>query len=151
MHTLLQGDCIEVMRTMPDNSVDSLVTDPPAGISFMGKEWDDNKGGRDKWIAWLTEVMKEAYRVMKPGAHGLVWALPRTSHWTGMALENAGFEVRDRVAHIFGNGFPKSQNVGKAIDKSNNAEREVIGIYKTPDGRDYTKEKRGTNGKKIMG
>lgn len=148
MHTLLQGDCIEVMRTMPENSVDSLVTDPPAGISFMGKEWDDNKGGRDKWIAWLTEVMKEAYRVMKPGAHGLVWALPRTSHWTGMALENAGFEVRDRVAHIFGNGFPKSQNVGKAIDKSNNAEREVIGIYKTPDGRDYTKEKRGTNGKK---
>src|SRR3972149_4781845 len=123
MHTLLQGDCIEVMRTMQENSVDSLVTDPPAGISFMGKDWDDNKGGRDKWIAWLTEVMQEAYRVMKPGAHGLVWALPRTSHWTATALENAGFEIRDRVAHIFGNGFPKSFNVGKQNKKKRKKEK----------------------------
>lgn len=115
MHTLLLGDCVEVMKTMQENSIDSLIADPPAGISFMGKEWDSNKGGRDKWIAWLTEVMQEAFRVMKPGAHGLVWALPRTSHWTAMALENAGFEIRDRVAHIFGNGFPKSLNVGKKL------------------------------------
>lgn len=103
------------MKTLPDNSVDSLVTDPPAGISFMGKDWDDDKGGRDEWIAWMASVMKEAMRVMKPGAHGLVWAIPRTSHWTGKALEDAGFEVRDCITHLFGSGFPKSLNVGKAV------------------------------------
>lgn len=116
-----------MLRTLPDNSVDSLVTDPPAGISFMGKSWDDDKGGRDEWIAWLASVMRECHRVMKPGAHGLVWALPRTSHWTAMALEHAGFEVRDRVSHLFGSGFPKSLNVSIAIDKAAGAERDVVG------------------------
>lgn len=99
---------------MSPNSIDSLVTDPPAGISFMGKAWDDDKGGRDQWIAWMTEVMKECMRVLKPGAHGVVWAIPRTSHWTATALENAGFEVRDVVTHLFGSGFPKSHNIEKA-------------------------------------
>ena len=69
------GDCVEVMREMEAESVDAIVTDPPAGISFMGKEWDSNRGSRNAWIAWLTGVMEEAYRVLKPGAHGLVWAL----------------------------------------------------------------------------
>jgi hypothetical protein len=77
------------LKRLPENSVDALITDPPAGISFMGKDWDKDKGGRDSWIAWMTDVMTECMRVMKPGAHGLVWAIPRTSHWTGMALENA--------------------------------------------------------------
>ena len=107
------ADCIEGMKQLPDNSVDSLVTDPPAGICFMGKEWDGDKGGRDNWIVWLTAVMTEAKRVLKPGGHAFVWALPRTSHWTAMALENAGFEIRDCVYHIFGSGFPKSLNIGK--------------------------------------
>jgi len=111
---IYNGDCIEVLRTLPDNSVDSLVTDPPAGISFMGKDWDHHKGGRKEWTAWMAEVMTECLRVMKPGAHGLVWALPRTSHWTGSALEDAGFEVRDVVSHLFGTGFPKSMNLKKA-------------------------------------
>lgn len=111
---IYNGDCIEVLRTLPDNSVDSLVTDPPAGISFMGKDWDHHKGGRKQWTAWMAEVMTECLRVMKPGAHGLVWALPRTSHWTGSALEDAGFEVRDVVSHLFGTGFPKSMNLKKA-------------------------------------
>lgn len=97
------------------NSVDALVTDPPAGISFMGKDWDGDKGGRSGWVRWMTEVMGEAKRVMKPGAHGLVWAIPRTSHWTATALEDAGFEIRDVVTHLFGSGFPKSLNVGKAV------------------------------------
>lgn len=79
----------------------------------MGKDWDGDKGGRKQWIAWMTEVMSECLRVLKPGAHGLVWALPRTSHWTATALEDAGFEVRDVVTHLFGSGFPKSLNVGK--------------------------------------
>lgn len=125
---LINDDCLIALKSLPDNSVDSLVTDPPAGISFMGKDWDKDKGGRDQWIAWMTEVMQECLRVMKPGAHGLVWAIPRTSHWTATALENAGFEVRDVVTHLFGSGFPKSLDISKAIDKAAGKERtEVIG------------------------
>lgn len=94
----------------------------------MGKDWDGDKGGRNQWVKWATEVFAECLRVMKPGAHGLVWALPRTSHWTATALENAGFEVRDVVLHCFGTGFPKSLDVSKAIDKAAGAERETIEV-----------------------
>jgi site-specific DNA-methyltransferase (adenine-specific) len=87
----------------------------------MGKAWDEDKGGRRQWIAWMASVMAEALRVLKPGGHALVWALPRTSHWTATALEDAGFEVRDCLVHVFGSGFPKSQNVAIAIDKSKGA------------------------------
>jgi DNA modification methylase len=114
---LLPGDCSSLLATLEPNSIDSIVTDPPAGISFMGREWDHNKGGRDHWIAWMQEIAAEGLRVAKPGAHALVWALPRTSHWTATAWENAGWSVRDRVAHMFGTGFPKSLNVSAAIDK----------------------------------
>lgn len=98
--TLLLGDCLERLRALPDASVDSIVTDPPAGIGFMGKGWDSDKGGRDHWIAWLASIMREALRVLRPGGHALVWALPRTSHWTATAIEDAGFEIRDRHHHI---------------------------------------------------
>jgi hypothetical protein len=127
MNNLHNEDCLKALRNIEGDSLDSLVTDPPAGISFMGKAWDGDKGGRDQWIAWLTEVMKECYRVLKPGAHGLVWAIPRTSHWTATALEDAGFEIRDVVTHLFGSGFPKSMDISKAIDKAAGAEREVVG------------------------
>jgi len=127
---IYQGDCLKVLKTLKRESVDALVTDPPAGISFMSEAWDSDKGGRDQWIAWMRDVMKECKRVMKPGAHGLVWALPRTSHWTAMALEDAGFEVRDVITHLFGSGFPKSLDISKAIDKAAGAKREVIGSYK---------------------
>lgn len=132
-YVLIHGDCLEQLRGLPSDSVDSLVTDPPAGIAFMGKEWDEDKGGRKQWVAWMTEVMAEALRVLKPGAHGLVWALPRTSHWTATALEDAGFEIRDVVTHLFGQGFPKSLDISKAIDKAAGAEREVVG--KNPNHR----------------
>jgi DNA modification methylase len=122
---LFRGDCLEVLRTLAADSVDAIVTDPPAGISFMGKAWDD-LGPREAFIAFLTEVMKECLRVLKPGGHALVWAIPRTSHWTGMAIEDAGFEVRERIAHIFGTGFPKSLSVGKAIDREAGAKRKFI-------------------------
>lgn len=124
---VFNGDCLKVLKKLPSNSLDSLVADPPAGISFMGKEWDEDKGGRNEWINWLTKVMTECCRVLKPGAHGLVWAIPRTSHWTAMALEYAGFEIRDVITHLFGSGFPKSLNISKAIDSSVGAEREVVG------------------------
>ncbi len=128
---LHNDDCINVLSALPENSIDAMVTDPPAGISFMGKHWDDDKGGRKQWIAWMTEVMQAAYATMKPGAHGLIWALPRTSHWTATALDDAGFEVRDVITHLFGSGFPKSLNVSKAIDKAAGAEREVTRQGKT--------------------
>ena len=125
---LLQGDSLDVLATLDDESIDALVCDPPSGIAFMGKEWDKDKGGRDGWIDWLEEIMVQALRVLKPGAHALIWALPRTSHWTATALENSGFEIRDRLAHVFGSGFPKNHDVSKAIDKAAGAEREVVGI-----------------------
>ena len=124
--TIHQGKCEEVLKIYPTECFDSLVTDPPSGINFMGKSWDSDKGGRDMWIEWLTGIMKECYRVLKPGAHGLVWALPRTSHWTVTAIENAGFEIRDIIMHVFGTGFPKSLAIGKAIDKINGTEK-IIG------------------------
>lgn len=115
------------MKRMENNSIDSIVTDPPAGIHFM-KEWDSDKGGRDQWIAWMTEVASECLRVTKPGGHALVWSLPRTSHWTATAWEDAGWEVRDKIIHIYGQGFPKSMDISKAIDKKAGVEREIIGI-----------------------
>ena len=129
-YTLLLGDCLERLKELPDNSVDALVTDPPAGISFMGKSWDDDKGGSKQWINWLSSVLVEVNRVLKPGAHGFVWALPRTSHWTAMAIEWADLEIRDCVTHLFGSGFPKSMDVSKAIDKSLGAahKRKLIGF-----------------------
>lgn len=106
------ADCRAALAEYEDNYIDALVTDPPAGISFMGKEWDSGKG----FIEFLTEVFTLAYAKMKPGAHGLIWALPRTSHWTATALENAGFEIRDEVTHIFGNGFPKNYDAAKGVE-----------------------------------
>lgn len=134
MNELLLGDSLDILKTLDANTIDAMVTDPPAGIGFMGKTWDSHKGGRKEWIAWLSEVMGEALRVMKPGAYGLVWALPRTSHWTGMALEDAGFEIRDCIYHVFGSGFPKSLNVGKAIDKLQGNERAVAPPKQFADG-----------------
>ncbi len=113
---VIQGDSLEMMGWLPDDSVDSIVCDPPSGTSFMGRAWDSDKGGRRQWIAWLAEIMREGFRVLKPGGYALVWALPRTSHWTGTALEDAGFEVRDCIQHMFGSGNPKGLNMSKAID-----------------------------------
>lgn len=128
-YQVLLGDCLEILPILEENTIDAIVTDPPAGISFMGKSWDGDKGGRDAWIKWLEGVASECLRVLKPGGHMLIWALPRTSHWTATAVENAGFEIRDRVSHIFGQGFPKSLDVGKHIDKMAGVEREVVQEY----------------------
>jgi site-specific DNA-methyltransferase (adenine-specific) len=114
---LLAGDCIEHLQQMEDDSVDAICIDPPAGIAFMGKAWDSDRGGRDAWIEWLSGIMAELLRVTKPGGHMLCWALPRTQHWTATAIENAGWDVRDVLMHVFGSGFPKSSSVPIGIDK----------------------------------
>lgn len=129
------GDAVEALKLIPSGSVDALVTDPPAGIGFMGKEWDDfrrqrnpNDAGRNSvmgrisrsgpeygrrdrqhFIEYLAGILAECRRAMKPGAYGWVWAIPRTAHWTATACEDAGFAVRDVLVHVFGTGFPKSR------------------------------------------
>lgn len=120
---VIHADCLDALRAMDADSVDAIVTDPPAGIAFMNKDWDRDKGGRTEWVAWMTEIARECLRVIKPGGHALVWAIPRTSHWTGWAWEDAGWQPRDKVVHLFGSGFPKSLDVSKAIDKAAGAER----------------------------
>ena len=128
------GDCLETLRQMPDAFVDAVVTDPPAGIGFMGKAWDRMKADGltelQAFQEFIREVFVEVYRVLKPGGHAVVWALPRTSHHTAMGLERAGFDIRDNgtyLFHVFGSGFPKSLDVSKAIDKAAGAEREIVG------------------------
>jgi hypothetical protein len=161
---VFHGDCVEVMRSLPDNSVESLVTDPPYGLEFMGKDWDapwkgdvrqrgdrtfdaaDDSApfgrvrhggtrayGTDSALVgqafqlWCTEWATEALRVLKPGGHLLAFGGTRTWHRLAVAIEDAGFEVRDSIAWMYGSGFPKSLDVSKAIDKSAGAERKVIG------------------------
>ena len=109
------GECLEVLRTMPDNSVDSIVTDPPYGLSFMGKKWDYDVPSEDIW--------RECLRVLKPGGHLLAFAGTRTQHRMAVRIEDAGFEIRDMIAWVYGSGFPKSLDVSKAIDKAAGAER----------------------------
>lgn len=114
---VLEGDCADVVDRLPSHSVDAIVTDPPAGIGFMGKAWDEDRGGRDAWIAWLAWRLRLAHHVLKHGGYAIIWALPRTSHWTATAIEDAGFEIRDRITHIFGSGYAKSLDmVNGSID-----------------------------------
>lgn len=126
------GDCAEVLSLIGDGEVDAIVTDPPAGIGFYGAGWDGDKGGRDSWVGWLSGIFRECLRVLKPGGYLLSWALPRTSHWTGWALEGAGFEVRDVVTHFFSQGYPKGGDLGKEIDKRAGVVRKSAGVYLDP-------------------
>lgn len=119
VNQVLQGDCLEVLKTLPDNSIDSIVTDPPYGLSFMGKKWD--------YDVPIVEIWQECLRVLKPGGHLLAFAGTRTHHRMAVNIEDAGFEIRDTIAWVYGSGFPKSLDVSKAIDKMHGAEREVIG------------------------
>lgn len=113
-------ECIEGMRELPADSVDAIVTDPPYGLSFMGKEWDHGVPGEKFWV--------EALRVAKPGAHLLAFGGTRTYHRLACAIEDAGWEVRDCLGWLYGSGFPKSMDVSKAIDKSLGAERATVRI-----------------------
>jgi hypothetical protein len=113
---LLHGDCLERLRELPDCSVDACVTDPPYGLSFMGKAWDYDVPGAEVW--------REVLRVLKPGGHLLAFAGTRTQHRMAVQIEDAGFEIRDMIAWVYGSGFPKSLDVSKAIDKLNGREFE---------------------------
>ncbi len=120
--TLLKGDCLKKLKGLKDNSVDSVVTDPPYEIGFMGKGWDDSG------IANNPKLWKEVLRVLKPGGHLLSFSHSRTYHRQAVAVEDAGFEIRDQIMWIYGSGFPKSHNIGKSVDKIQGNEREVVGV-----------------------
>jgi site-specific DNA-methyltransferase (adenine-specific) len=116
---LLNGDCLDKLKELEDNSIDSIVTDPPYGLAFMGKKWD--------YDVPSTEIWEECIRVLKPGGHLLSFAGSRTYHRMAVRIEDAGFEIRDQIMWIYGSGFPKSHNIGKAVDKIEGNEREVVG------------------------
>lgn len=107
---LMQGDCLDRMKELEDNSVDSIVTDPPYGLSFMNKKWDHQVPS--------VEIWKECLRVLKPGGYLLSFAGTRTQHRMACNIDDAGFEIRDMIAWMYGSGFPKSMDVSKAIDKA---------------------------------
>lgn len=109
-YQILQGDNRETLKTIPDNSIDAIITDPPYGIDFLGKAWDANTGA--------LETYQECLRVLKPGGHILAFSAARTYHHLAVTLEAAGFEIRDQIMWIYSSGFPKSQDVGKGIQRA---------------------------------
>ena len=115
------GDCRDRLKELPDNSIDSIVTDPPYELGFMGKSWDASG------VAYDVRVWQECLRVLKPGGHLLSFGGSRTYHRMACAIEDAGFQIRDQIMWVYGSGFPKSLNISKAIDKAAGAEREVVG------------------------
>ena len=131
---LINADCIEAMKAMPDNSVDSIVTDPPYELGFMGKSWDASG------IAFNVEVWREALRVIKPGGHLIAFSGSRTYHRMAVAIEDAGFQIRDQIMWVYGSGFPKSHNIAKQLDKLAGVKGEVIG-EKTGKGYSSQQEK----------
>jgi site-specific DNA-methyltransferase (adenine-specific) len=107
---LYNGNCLDVLKTFEENSIDACVTDPPYGLSFMGKSWDYDVPKAELW--------KEVYRGLRPGAHILAFFGSRTYHRGVVQIEDAGFEIRDQIMWVYGSGFPKSHNVSKTISAS---------------------------------
>jgi DNA modification methylase len=144
MLKLFHGDCLKVLPTLEENSVDSIVTDPPYELGFMGKKWDATG------VAFNVDVWREAYRVLKPGGHLLAFSGSRTYHRMAVAIEDAGFEIRDQIMWVYGSGFPKSMAIDRQLDKHLGVEREVVG--RNPNSRenstkDNTLFESGTVGK----
>jgi DNA modification methylase len=116
-YQILHGNNLDILPTLADNSIDSIVTDPPYELGFMGKKWDSSG------IAYSVELWQQCLRVLKPGGHLLSFGGTRTYHRVAVAIEDAGFELRDSIAWLYGSGFPKSLDVSKAIDKSDATEQ----------------------------
>lgn len=128
-YSLHLGDCRDVLATIADNSIDSIVTDPPYELGFMGKAWDASG------IAYDVTVWQQCYRVLKPGGHLIAFGGSRTYHRMAVAIEDAGFEIRDQIQWIYGSGFPKSLDVSKALD---NKDYHRPGSKNNERGRDKT-------------
>jgi DNA modification methylase len=117
--TLYHGDNRQVLPTFAENSVDAIVTDPPYELGFMGKSWDASG------VAFDPATWREALRVLKPGGHLIAFSGSRTYHRMAVAIEDAGFEIRDQIMWIYGSGFPKSHNISKGIDKTQELSRKL--------------------------
>lgn len=120
--TLRLGDCLDVLPTIPDASIDAVITDPPYEICFMGKGWDGSG------IAYNVDVWRHCWRVLKPGGHLLAFGATRTYHRMTVAIEDAGFEIRDSIHWIYGSGFPKGQDIGKSIDRRRDDRDQVLQV-----------------------
>jgi DNA modification methylase len=116
INTVHNGDALEILRTLPDNSIDSVVTDPPYGISFMQRNWDTFAGNQE-YAQWVEQWARECLRVLKPGGHLLAFSGTRTYHALAWGVESAGFEIRDMIEWLYLSGFPKSMDIGKQFDK----------------------------------
>lgn len=136
--TIYNASCLDALPCLAENSVDSIVTDPPYELGFMGKSWD--RSG----IAYNVEVWREALRVLKPGGHLLAFGGSRTYHRLACAIEDAGFEIRDQIQWIYGSGFPKSLDVSKAIDTTTGVERLAM-LVPTKDGNAATRSTAATD------
>lgn len=136
--TLYNDDCLNILKTMEDNSIDSCVTDPPYGLSFMGKAWDYDVPKKEIW--------QEVFRVLKPGAHLLAFFGSRTYHRGVLPIEDAGFEIRDQIMWLYGSGFPKSHNIGDGWGTALKPAHEPIVVARKPpeDSIARNKEKYGT-------
>ena len=124
-YKLYQGSMLDMLEIIEPNSIDSIITDPPYELNFMGKGWD-NAG-----ISFQPDTWKKCYEVLKPGGYLLAFGGSRTFHRIACAIEDAGFEIRDTIMWLYGSGFPKSQNIGKMYDKKMGNDREIIGETKT--------------------
>jgi site-specific DNA-methyltransferase (adenine-specific) len=131
---------------MPEDSVDAIVTDPPYGLEFMGRDWD-GFGTPLGFQTWTESWAREAFRILKPGGHLLAFAGTRTYHRMASGVEDAGFEIRDCIAWMYGSGFPKSLDVSKAIDKAADAEREIVDVVRSPYKVDNAERDRKAYGK----
>lgn len=118
------GDCRDVLADLPENSVHACVTDPPYGLAFMGRDWDDFEP--KEYQQWCEEWAREVKRVLRPGGHLLAFSGNRTHHRLFSGVEDAGFEIRDTITWHYGSGFPKALDISKTIDKRADAEREVV-------------------------
>jgi len=140
-HYLIHGDSLEVLPTFEAESVDAIVSDPPYGLGFMGKAWDQSVP--------CQRMASELLRVLKPGGHALLFGGTRTYHRLAVALEDAGFEIRDCLSWLYGTGFPKSLDVSKAIDAEEGATREVIATrrQRSIGGKNGTSANHGNRGR----
>lgn len=148
MIELHNADCLDKIKELKDNSVDSVITDPPYFLSFMGKDWDKLDGN----IAANVEFWKEVRRVLKPGGHLLAFGHSRTHHHLYIAIENAGFEIRDTIMWLYGSGFPKSHNLGDGWGTCLKPAYEPICLARKPvEGTiKQNKDKFGTGGLNIV-
>lgn len=145
-NVIIHADSLEYLKTLPDESIDSVVTDPPYGLAFMGKKWDSFASNKE-YAAWCEQWARECLRALKPGGYLLAFSGTRTYHALAWGVESAGFEIRDQISWIYLSGFPKSMDVGKQFDKQAGAEREVVGVNPNAVGRKTNK----TGGRLIGG